>query len=309
MQIKISSSAKSKGIQLVFKNMLIIVLLLFLNSCKKHPESKEAILLISFGSTYPLPEQTYNQIEEQVQQKYPQTHIEWAYTSNAVRRVLKKRGINKLSPLQALDTLKAQGYNTIYTQSLHIIPGHEFDQANRILTNFAQQNKNIKITLGQPLLNTPQNISHTAQIVANIYKDSITNNHAVVLMAHGSSHQSNNVYQQLQTELVLLNHNIFIATVEDTDLSLDTVMEQLKLRNITQVELAPLMCVSGDHATNDMAGGYPIINPEIFNQSWNGILSQNGFSVTINIKALGDYQPIVDCWLQNLEKSKTSELK
>jgi cobalamin biosynthesis Co2+ chelatase CbiK len=80
---------------------------------------------------------------------------------------------------------------------------------------------------------------------------------AFVFMGHGTSHEANVTYDQMQEQMKQLGYkNVFIGTVEGKpeDTAFPAVKKALEDAGYTKVILRPLMVVAGDHANNDMAG-------------------------------------------------------
>jgi cobalamin biosynthesis Co2+ chelatase CbiK len=79
---------------------------------------------------------------------------------------------------------------------------------------------------------------------------------ALVLMGHGTSHEANVTYSQMQEQMKQLGYkNVFIGTVEGipAETALPEVKKAVEAAGYTKVIIRPLMVVAGDHANNDMA--------------------------------------------------------
>ncbi|MFW6314430.1 MAG: sirohydrochlorin cobaltochelatase, partial [Desulfohalobiaceae bacterium] len=51
---------------------------------KEEHKHKQGILLVAFGSSYPQAQDAFDNIEEQVEETFPETPVRWAYTSKMV---------------------------------------------------------------------------------------------------------------------------------------------------------------------------------------------------------------------------------
>lgn len=284
---------------LIFSFLLAVSLMLghFTSRAEQHEtkkSEKKAILLVAFGTTVPEAKATYNRISEQTTKTFPSYEIRWAYTSKKVRTILKKRGEAAQSPAEALAQLGEDGITTAYIQSLHIIPGDEYDDLKVTAAAFSGIPKGTKIVkVGDPLLVSDADMRAVAQSINSHKPQDMDTTTALVLMGHGSRHPSNIYYPAMQYYLSALNSNIFIGTVEGTP-TLDEVVAQLKQRHIKRVWLMPFMLVSGDHAINDMSGDE--------DTSWKSILTKNGFEVSINLTSLGEFEDIRNIWLKHLSE-------
>jgi cobalamin biosynthesis Co2+ chelatase CbiK len=107
---------------------------------------------------------------------------------------------------------------------------------------------------------------------------------AFVFMGHGTSHEANVTYDQMQAQMDALGYkNVFIGTVEgepeDTECSV--VIDKVAEAGFKKVILRPLMVVAGDHANNDMAGAEE--------DSWVSMFTASGNfdSIDCQIEGLG----------------------
>ncbi len=261
---------------------------------------KTGILLVSFGSSYASAQAAFDHIEEQAKETFPGVEVRWAFTSNIVRNILKKRGRAIDSPAEALAKMGADGFTKIAVQSLHVIPGEEFENLQRTVNAFNHIPKNTqKIVLGKPLLYHHNDIVETCAALHSVLPEERKSTDAVVLMGHGTSHQSNIYYPGLQYYLLQQSPSIFLGTVEGYP-SLDEVISALKKQNAKTVWLQPFLSVAGDHAKNDMAGDEP--------DSWKSQLEAAGFTVNPVLKGLAEFDAINAIWIKHL-KAAMNELE
>ncbi len=86
-----------------------------------------AIILTAFGTSTEA-RATYDFFEAQARERFPQHDIHWAYTSRTLRAKMALKGILWRSPEELLRELPERGYRRAVIQSLHIVPGKEFDK-------------------------------------------------------------------------------------------------------------------------------------------------------------------------------------
>lgn len=287
---------------------------LLLSSCRGSDEPKggneivkidkkndTAILLCTFGSTYELPQETYNAIMEDYKASYPEADIYLSYTSRTcINRV--GAAINKYyaQPDLWLKAIGDAGYKVVGVQSLHVIPGEEFLSLMNtdVKKNFMIKYEKVKVAKGNCLLhsNGEEGESNDVDAVAKVLyeqfcKERTAKNEYVVLMGHGNPdneyNHANQRYSQLEAALQKLDggkKRIFVGTVDYGDMMFSYVRKSLSEAigkpelndpakgtaqmpaNNVKVHLIPLMSVAGDHAHNDMAGELedgqsPEINP------------------------------------------------
>ncbi|PTN09103.1 sirohydrochlorin cobaltochelatase [Mangrovibacterium marinum] len=264
-------------------------------SAKETVKDKSGILLVTFGTSYANAQQAYDRIEAKVKGAFPDTEIRWAYTANFIRKKLHKQGKHVDSPAEALAKMASDGYTHIAVQSLHIIPGEEYNALKQTVTAFNHMPKNAKVVLiGEPLLYTHEDMMATLDAMSSVLPEKIGKSEAVVLMGHGTSHQSNVYYPGFQYYLWQKSPSIFLGTVEGYP-ELGDIIEKLKDQKIKKVYLQPFMSVAGDHAQNDMAGDDA--------DSWKSQLEAQGFEVKTVLKGLAEYDAIVDVWIKHLKET------
>ena len=280
------------------KIMLSVVLWLILSnrvSGQLPTTEKKAILLVSFGTSYPEARRALHSIEATVENAFPDAYVQWAYTSSIIRKKLSSEGIVIPSPDIALAQLIDQGYTNIRVQSLHIIPGEEFQYLQSIVKAFeAIPKRQVTRTLGHPLMYTQNDIAETAK---NMIKasPSLQKDQVVLWMAHGTRHHSAIYYPALQYILAQQSASHYLATVEHEP-SLENVLQQLKAAKVRTIYLQPLMTIAGDHVLNDMAGED--------SASWKNQLEMAGFRVECVKKGLIQNEIFVDQWINHIKQSQ-----
>ncbi|QZT36368.1 sirohydrochlorin cobaltochelatase [Halosquirtibacter xylanolyticus] len=297
----------------VLKSVMIFSLILgIFTSCSKDDDNvvvekknadKTAILLASFGSSYKGPEATLMNIKEEVAKANPDAEIRWAFTSYIIRNILIKRENSPFknvdSPEEALTKLIKEGYSKIAVQSLHLIPGLEYNDVKKLVDDLDAKHKNVKITLGTPLMNTDEDMKELVEIMVGL--DDLKGK-TVLMMGHGSTHAANDRYTRVGDFFKAKDPKFIVGTVEAKPDVIDVItkLEALKLQD-KNITLIPLMSVAGDHASNDMAGDDKY--------SWKPQLEKAGYTVNLvrkkdvkdePLKGLGDYDSVVAIWVKHL---------
>lgn len=250
---------------------------------------KDAILVMSFGTTFPdtrakTIEATVNEIKAQ----HPGTKVVLAFTSHIIiDRVKANEGITVPTPEQALEQLKAEGYNRVALTSLDIIPGMEYAYKTAVFDMYKTQFK--KMTIGTPLMywmgqEGQRDDVKAAMEAIGSQLPKLGKKDAVLVMAHGTPDPSNAYYSVMQDKLdTLYGGKVMVYTVEGWP-ALEDVIGKLEANGVKNVTLMPLMMVAGDHATNDMAGSEE--------DSHKSILESKGFKVKTYLHGLGENQNI-----------------
>ena len=255
------------------------------NHAMKNAPNKDAILVMTFGTTFTdTRNKTINAVEADIQKAHPNIPVFEAYTSHIIiDRVLAKEGIKKLTPEEAFDKLKAEGYTRIAVVSLDVIPGMEYSY-DSIVTKM-QKDRFKQITLATPLMYYQGTEGEPDQVVDFLKALSsqfpkMGKDDATLIMAHGTPHPGNAYYSVIQDRIAELGmKNVFVYSVEGRP-NLEDVIPKLHANGVKHVTLMPIMMVAGDHANNDMAGDEE--------DSHKSILQREGFKVSTYIHGLGE---------------------
>jgi len=254
--------------------------------------AKPAIVLAAFGTTTEAFD-TYNHFEEKVKERFPDYEIRWAFTSHKVRHKVDKEKGQKLNDLgTTLRELKAAGYSLVVIQSLHIVPGAEWDKK---VVQVSRDIPGLKVALGKPLLSSSKDQERVLQTIAQTFpKDS--KDTVVVLMAHGSPvPEGEKAYFAFDRLLRSRYQNVFLGAVEHKP-SKEEAFEAVKKANPANVVLMPFMFVAGEHVAKDMLGDDP--------ESWKSeLLKQKAYRIEGIKKGLGYQDGIISIYLDHLAQA------
>jgi sirohydrochlorin cobaltochelatase len=132
----------------------------------KAPEAKRGILLVAFGTSVPEAAASIDELTRQAKAAFPGVPVRLAYSSKIIRDKIAGEGVQKRSPAQALADMAAEGFTEVAVQSLHSIPGREFTDISATAKAFEGMPKSMgTISVGRPLLSTPEDIALAAQAV------------------------------------------------------------------------------------------------------------------------------------------------
>ena len=257
--------------------------------------TKTAVLVISFGTSYPETlSKTIAAIENDLGAAFPGADVFRAFTSGKIRRKIEKRdGIHIDSPLEAIQKIKAEGYTDVVCQTTHIINGTEYDLMMADLKPFAEAFDSF--TVGRPLLTTHEDY----QAVTNILIDALPEMSPVdawVYMGHGSEHTANSAYPAMNYYFAHAGHpECLMGTVEGFP-EVEDIIQSLKQTNYKRIGLSPFMIVAGDHAQNDMAGDDE--------DSWKNVLCSAGYDVICDVRGLGENPAIRAVFVDHAKNGK-----
>ncbi len=259
--------------------------------------AKPAIVLAAFGTTTAAFD-TYKHFETKVKERFPGYEIRWAFTSRKVRHKVAQEKGRKLNDLATtLRELKAAGYTRVAIQSLHIVPGEEWDKK---VVQVSREIPGLKVALGKPLLSSPQDQERVLQTLAQTFPKDLKHT-AVVLMAHGSPSPEGTATYLAFSRLLRARYpqqNVFLGTVEGTP-GHKEAFAAVKQANPAAVVLMPFMFVAGEHVAKDMLGDDP--------ESWKSeLLQQKAYRVEGIKKGLGYQDGIIAIYLDHLNQALKS---
>jgi sirohydrochlorin cobaltochelatase len=278
--------------------LVLVLCLLSLPAWAGHAKDAPArtgILLVAFGTSAPGADAAYAQVEKMVHAAFPGVEVRWAYTSRMIRHKLAKQGLTLDSPALALARMGDEGFTAVAVQSLHVIPGEEYDDLVSVARAMAGQPEcPQKIVVGGPLLVRAADMERVADAMLESLPKARKKDEAVVFMGHGTAHPSNSFYPAMQIEFWKHDPNVFLGTVEGTP-TLEDVMAHLKARGLRTAYLVPFMTVAGDHARNDMAGDGP--------DSWDSILTHAGITCIPVLKGAAEIEAVDQVWVDHLRQA------
>jgi sirohydrochlorin cobaltochelatase len=251
-------------------------------------KDRYGILIISFGTSFDdAAERAIFPVVEEVRKEWPDYEVRLAYSSRIIRTELSGRGIQVPSPEEAAADLAAEGCTHLMVQPLHFMQGHEYHR--KIVAPLQKYRERFTcLTIGEPLLTGPEDYATVARHIAGISSE--LQNELLLLMGHGSSHEADTVYTNLQDALNRKGTNALIATVEGS-VSLQDLLPSLRNKQPRCIHLVPLMLVAGDHARNDMAGE---------KDSWKSRLESSGYNVTAHLTGMGEYKAVRDLFIAHI---------
>jgi sirohydrochlorin cobaltochelatase len=275
---------------------LFLLLLIFAISAPKAlpaaSTANPAIVLAAFGTTTEAFD-TYNHFETKVRERFPDYEIRWAFTSHKVRQKVAKEKGKKLNDLATtLRELKAAGFSGVAIQSLHIVPGEEWDKK---VVQISREIPGLKVALGKPLLSSKEDQERVLQAVAQTFPKDVKDT-AVVLMAHGSPvPEGEKAYEAFDRLLRSRYQNVFMGAVEHKPAK-EEAFEAVEKANPAAVVLMPFMFVAGEHAAKDMLGDDP--------ESWKSeLLKQKAYRIEGIKQGLGYQDGIIAIYLDHLAQA------
>ena len=252
---------------------------------------EKELLVVSFGTSFNDSRRlTIGGIERALQKAFPDWSVRRAFTSQIIIDHVKSRDgevIDNVS--EALDRAVENGVKTLVVQPTHLMHGYEYTDLVNELAEYADAFESI--TVGEPLVNSAEDFSMTAAVLADVtasYNDGKT---AIVYMGHGTEAESNEIYAKMQQLMKDAGYeNYFIGTVE-AEPSVEDVLALVQAGSYERVVLRPMMIVAGDHANNDMAGEEE--------DSWKSVFEAAGYEVECVLQGLGQSSVVQQMFVQH----------
>ena len=244
----------------------------------------KGILLVGFGTSYKeTRKKTLDKILEVYESFYKEVCICQAYTSKKVIEKIKlNEQIQKMTVEEGLESLVQNKCKDIVLQSLHLIPGVEYEKMVKATEKYRDHFNSIKI--GRPLLYDEADLSEVKDIVYETYNTQ-NKNEAILLVGHGSYHHQNKVYDSFKS---LLKKPYYFMTLDN---DLEEIIHELNPQ-IKKIHVIPFMLVAGDHAQKDM------------NLDIREALEAQGFKVQVHLNGLGELEAIQNKYMEHTIKAR-----
>ena len=241
-----------------------------------------AIVLTAFGTSTSAAT-TYDIIDKDIKQSFPGIYVVWAFTSHKIRSVMQQKGEPWKSPEDVLLELAQKGCKKAILQSLHIVPGFEYEKMVS-----ACRNAPIATKLGKPLLwseNDCKKVIDALEQYIRLHESSV-----VVLVGHGTYHaQGIEMYTLFRSCLYKrFSENVYLCMVEGEP-SWNETSPKVQKSNIQQVLFLPFMLVAGTHITNDVLNNH---------DSWTADLK--GYRIRASREGLGHNARIRDIYKEHI---------
>lgn len=245
------------------------------------PAPREGLLIVAFGTSVPEAVPALKALDADFRAAFPGAAVEWAYTSQIIRKKLAARGTPVGGISDGLAALARKGVKVVRVQSLHVMPGEEFSALERavLLDVKAHPGRFEAVYLGRPLLESRQDAREVTAAVLQSCRGRAAGE-GLVLMGHGQAHgRADLVFEGVRRVFAEADGLTFMATVEGSR-SFEDLAGELAARKPKTLWLQPFMIVAGDHARNDLAGEEA--------DSWASRLRKEGFQVRTNLLGLGE---------------------
>jgi len=221
---------------------------------KDEAMTKPTIILAAFGTSVAEAQAALESIDTAVAKACPGYDVRWAFTSSIILKKLRKQGQTTLFarnvPLMNLEEvyadLQAKGVHDVVVQSLHVVPGQEYNEVKSINTG------SLKAKYGLPLLTDDMSMTGLLEALSDQFKGGEC---ATVICGHGNDHHPEFNGQLVRVDELAraLGKNVVLATVEGKP-GTEKAFADVKASGAKSVHFVPMMVVAGDHIMNDVMG-------------------------------------------------------
>ena len=120
---------------------------------------KQAILAVSFGTSYPdTLEKTIAATERALAAAFPDWEVRRAFTSGMIiRKLCQRDGVQIDNVAQAMSRLEAEGCTHVAVQSTHVMHGDEYE---KMLAQLEPYRLRMQVSVGMPLLHAESKKKH-----------------------------------------------------------------------------------------------------------------------------------------------------
>lgn len=253
---------------------------------------KQAILVVSFGTTHPETRaKTIDVIEQTIQEAFPDRQVYRAWTSGVVIRRLKERDGYEVDTVErAMERMAADGIRQLVVQPTFVSDGAEHERMKQAVCACAGPFE--QITFGMPLLTEEADFAQAAAGVLQ-HVGALPPDTALVLAGHGTASGDDEVYTRLEQQFRGMGaDHVFVGTLEAGP---EPAVWKQRRSRFEKAVLAPFLIVAGEHAKRDLAG----IRPD----SWQSVLETAGFTVECRMEGLGEYAAIRDLFAAHVKKA------
>ena len=280
-----------------FLVLLLAFWLVSLSPAAHAAEPREGLLIVAFGTSVPEAVPALKALDADFRAAFPDAAVEWAYTSQIIRKKLAARGTPVGGISDGLAALARKGVKVVRVQSLHVMAGEEFSALERavLLDVKAHPGRFEAVYLGRPLLESRQDAREVAAAVLQSCGGRAPGE-GLVLMGHGQAHgRADLVFEGMRRAFVEADGLTFMASVEGSR-TFDDLARELATRNVKTLWVQPFMIVAGDHAINDLAGPEP--------DSWASQLKAAGMQVEAQLTGLGSLDGIQKVFLRHTRDTR-----
>lgn len=254
---------------------------------------KKAILFTSFGvASEQARHSCIDAAAQRLQAAFPDVTVRQAYTSVFIRKKLAAQGIHVDSLPEALERLQADGFTQVIIQPGYLTAGEEYEK--KVLQVAAEYQQAFeRLLISRPIMEKNEDSADVLSVLEEIF--SLAPREELVLVGHGSPHQHNPAYENLQGLADKTGFPLHVGVIEPTDTpTFADVLARLKSKGVQKILLAPLLLSGGSHVNEDIAGPA--------GDSWLNRLQAAGLTVRTRLQGLGEFTAFQQLYVKRMQE-------
>jgi sirohydrochlorin cobaltochelatase len=256
-------------------------------------DARTGILFAVPGTSCPEAAVAFENIRRATAARFPGLITRWAYTSAGIRRKVAAQGCHLEAPREALQALRNEGITRAVVLSLHLSDGMEYNELKDEVTEALHGGTGWeRLALGQPLLASPADLRRAAEAILAETAAAGRGEAAVILVAHGSR-QAQDTFRSAATLFRQIDRRLFLGSILCPPL-LDKVLGDCLQAGIRKAWLLPCMVAAGFSARDEIAGSGE--------NTWATLLTRGGVECVPVIKGLGEFDGVVDVWMDQVAR-------
>lgn len=253
---------------------------------------KKAIIVASFGCSIKDSREKYIEtVENAVKNAYKDIDCFRVFTSEIIRKKMKREeDLDIHNMTTCLQKLKEENYTHVYVCVTHVIPGFEYEKVLRAVDEYKDSFEEIKTA--RTFLDDHMG-ENEVNVIKSYVKSDLKYDEAVIMVGHGTEHDSHKYYGQIEKLLRKDIINIHIVSVEGNPY-IDDIMDELKVKGYKRIYLYPFLIVSGDHSLNDIGSDDE--------ESVRSKIAANEMDVEMFFTGLGENENAVNLFVDRLSE-------
>ena len=248
---------------------------------------RPVIVLVAFGTSMPEARKVFDHIDDQARKRFSAYEIRWGFTSGRIVKKLKGQGIAVKELAEVVDDLRTEGHRAAVFQSLHVVPGQEYEDINKLDTS------GLDVAVGKALLSNDRDI----ETVIAAMDDNIDPAAVNVIISHGNAN-----FPEFSRQLIALAEkiharydNVIVCSIEGQPGTGGLIEAKRQASQTGRVHFIPLMVVAGTHVMDDVLGDA--------DDSWKNII---GAKESTCATPLGRNDRVLDVFFEHLETALAS---
>lgn len=218
----------------------------------RHYKKDKAIILSCFGSV--VEQKRYEQLKILIEKEFKDIDVFLAFSSRMVLKLLEKKGLDYKNLPQVLADVDRMGYRNVIVSSINLFPTNEHKMLKNIVDGFNNFSPtNIRYT-DAILTKTKDSTLFFANLNQKISKKDTAN----LYIIHGTPAFELGGVQSISysSDLIeMIDENNFSCSLEGAFpyFAIKTqLIKKMKNQNIKNLQIIPLLLVSGNHYKKDM---------------------------------------------------------